>query len=69
MKLFHPEIESGHASKGLVLMHGRSDLMSLETSIDLLDLYFHPDRKASAEWKQGLDHPSLIQHIEVCSPF
>jgi hypothetical protein len=63
MKISHPEIESGNASSELESMHTRNDLTSLTTSIDLLEVYQQPEPKV--EWKQGLDHCSLLQHMKA----
>lgn len=63
MKITHPEIESGNASAELELMHTRNDLTSLTTSIDLLEVYQQPEPKV--EWKQDLDHGSLLQHMKA----
>lgn len=63
MALTRPEIETGIALTELELMHCRDELLSLTTSIDLLEVYFQA--KPNVVWKRDLNHDSLIEHIKV----
>ena len=65
MVFSHPEVETGLPSTQLELMHSRHDLLSLTTSVDLLEVYRQP--KLNVVWKKDLDHDLLLQHIGVCA--
>jgi hypothetical protein len=65
MQVSHPEIETGTIFAELQLMHDRDDLLSLTTSIDLLEVYRQP--KPRAKWNKNLQHDALLQHINKAS--